>query len=469
MIHPKLRFHGAAREVTGSLHLLETNGHTIALDCGLFQGRRAEVRIKNRSLPHESRQVDAVILSHAHIDHCGRLPMLVKQGFRGPVFCTRATRDLVGIMLADSVHVQAEDAAYWNKKRVKRGDEPIEPLYSQEDVDATERLLQGRRIGETFDVVPGVRATFHEAGHMLGSAGVRLELDTGGSRPTTLVFTGDLGRPNLPILRDPAPLPACDYLISESTYGGRMTDAPQDLPARLAEVIEETVARGGKIIIPSFAVGRAQVLVYSYHQLLHDGLIQKPVPMVVDSPLALAATEIFRRHTQVYDRDATRLNHIMGSLFDSKVVRYIQNVEESKALNDILEPMIIVSASGMCEAGRILHHLKNNLEDPRNTILVVGYMAANTLGRRIVEKAKQVKIFGEMYQVKARVKVLNGFSSHANAAELRAITRPVADGCRKAFLVHGEPDQAEALAKNMREDGFREVVMPASGEEHELV
>lgn len=464
MIQPTLRFHGATREVTGSLHLLETNGHTIALDCGLFQGKRAEAIAKNRALPDGSRQLDAIILSHAHIDHCGRLPLLVKHGFRGPVFCTGPTRDLASIMLVDSAHVQQEDVIYWNKKRVKKGDAPIEPLYTQDDAVKATPLLEARPFGETFEVVPGVQATFHEAGHMLGSAGVKLEMDTGGKKPVSLVFTGDLGRPKMPILRDPAPLPECDYLITESTYGGRTTDRTDDLPARFAEVINETTARGGKLVIPSFAVGRTQNLIYIYHQLLAAGLIERTVPMVVDSPLALAATEVYRRHTEVYDREATRFNHRMSSLFDFKMAHYIQNVQESKALHGVAGSMIIVSASGMCEAGRILHHLKNNIGDPRNTILIVGYQAANTLGRRLVEKVREVKIFGEMYKIKARVKVLNGFSAHADARELRDLVSPLARRCRQAFVVHGEPDQAEALAATMRADGFRNIAIPESGQ-----
>ncbi|HOB76447.1 MAG TPA: MBL fold metallo-hydrolase [Phycisphaerae bacterium] len=468
MIQPILRFHGAAGEVTGSMHLLETNGYTIALDCGLFQGKRAEALAKNRALPDGSRKLDAILLSHAHIDHCGRLPLLAKLGFDGPVYCTAPTRDLASILLVDSAHVQEEDVIYWNKKRVKKGDAPIEPLYTQDDAAKVAPLFKGQRLGETFEVVPGVRATFHEAGHMLGSAGVRLECDTGGKKPVTLVFTGDLGRPNMPILCDPAPLPDCDYVITESTYGGRNTEPPKDLPQQLAQIINETVARGGKLIIPSFAVGRTQTLVYIYNQLLVAGMIEQAVPMVVDSPLALAATEVYRRHTETYDHDATRFKHINGSLFDSKMVHYIQNVEESKALHGVAGSMIIVSASGMCEAGRILHHLKNNMEDPRNTILIVGYQAANTLGRRLVEKVREVKIFGEMYKLKARVKTLNGFSAHANATELRNLLAPLAPGCRQAFVVHGEPDQTQALADGMRADGFRKVAIPESGEAFEL-
>ncbi|MEP0844005.1 MAG: MBL fold metallo-hydrolase [Phycisphaerae bacterium] len=468
MSQARLRFHGAAREVTGSMHLLEINGYTLALDCGLFQGKRALANEKNRARPYDSRDIDAVVLSHAHIDHCGKLPLLVRQGFKGRIHCTPPTRALAAIMLADSAHVQKEDAEYWNKKRVRRGDPPIDPLYTDADVAAATGRFVSHGLDETFEVVPGARARFHEAGHMLGSAGVRLELDAGGPRPTRLTFTGDLGRSGIPILRDPAPLPECDYLISESTYGGRVTPDPVDLPGQFAEVINETAARGGKLIIPSFAVGRSQAVVYYYHLLLEAGRIRRPIPMVVDSPLASAATQVYRNSTDVFDHEAEALIDKVGALFDFQSVRHIEDVEDSKRLHEEAGPMIIVSASGMCEAGRILHHLKNNIEDPRNTVLIVGYQAADTLGRRLVEKARQVKIFGETYSVRAQVKVLNGFSSHANAKELRAALRPLAKTCRHAFLVHGEPDQSEVLAAAMRQDGFREVTAPAPGEVFEL-
>lgn len=467
MIQAHLRFHGAAREVTGSMHLLEVNGYTVALDCGLFQGRRKLADEKNRARPYDSREIDAVVLSHAHIDHCGKLPLLVRQGFSGKIHCTPPTRALATIMLADSAHVQEEDALYWNKKRVKRGDAPIAPLYTAEDVQAALPRFEPHAIGAPFEVVPGVRGTFHEAGHMLGSAGLLLELDTGGG-PTRLAFTGDVGRPEMPILRDPAALPDCDFLISESTYGGRMTPDPIDLPREFADVINETVARGGKLIIPSFAVGRTQALVYSYQLLLNEGRIERPVPIVVDSPLASAATEVYRRSAAVFDEEAVDLRRKAGTLFDFKLARYTEDVEESKALHGHDGSLIIVSASGMCEAGRILHHLKNNVEDPRNTVLIVGFQAADTLGRRIVEKAPRIKIFGEMYEMRARVKVLNGFSSHANSKELRELLAPQASRCRRAFLVHGEADQAEALANAMKSDGYRDVVIPACGEVFEL-
>jgi len=460
----KLRFYGAAREVTGSMHLIEANGHTVALDCGLFQGRRAESNAKNRAFPCDPAAIDAVVLSHAHIDHCGKLPHLVREGFAGPIYATPATRDLVEILLADSAHIQEEDTAYWNKKRVRRGDAPIEPLYTAEHVDQTVKLLEPRRLGDAFEAVPGVQVTFHEAGHMLGSAGVLAEVGNGTKAPARITFTGDLGRPGMAILRDPAPLPTCDYLISESTYGGRSTYDPADMREQLAKLINAAVERGGKIIVPAFAVGRTQVVVYHFHQLVHEGLIPEHIPLIVDSPLAVRATEIFKRHPEIYDREASAFNRLTGDMLECDKCEYIQNVEESKALHHRPGPMIIISASGMCEAGRILHHLKNNLENPHNTVLIVGYQAAHTLGRRLVEKQKRIRIFGETYEVKARVKALNGFSAHANAGELAHMTAPLAREVRKAFLVHGELEQATALASAMRERGFSDVRIPETGQ-----
>jgi len=337
-----------------------------------------------------------------------------------------------------------------------------------EDAEQTAPLLPARRIGQPFEVVPGVRATFNEAGHMLGSAGVLLEMDTDSGRPTRLVYTGDMGRPNIPILRDPAPLPECDYLLCESTYGGRMTARHEDMRDQVAEIINTTIDHGGKLIIPSFAVGRTQVIVYYFHLLLHEKRLQRKIPIYVDSPLAVKATEVFRKHPEVYDREAKRFNHLTGDMFDCDGCQYIENVEQSKALHNDPGPMVIVSASGMCEAGRILHHLKNNVENPRNTILIVGYQAAHTLGRRLVEKEKHIRIFGEQYQVRARVTVRNGFSAHANAAEGAAATAPLAGEVKRAFLIHGEPDQSEALAGTMKQNGFADVHVAAGGDVFEL-
>ncbi|MBN1491224.1 MAG: MBL fold metallo-hydrolase, partial [Phycisphaerae bacterium] len=371
--------------------------------------------------------------------------------------------------LADSAHIQQEDAEYWNKKRVmRRGDAPIEPLYTQTDVDATTRLLQPRRLDKRFDVMPGVQAMFYEAGHMLGSAGMLIEFPNGNGSPTRVVYTGDLGRPGVPILRDPDTLPPCDYLICESTYGGRESPPPRDMRGQFADLINEAVERGGKIIIPAFAVGRTQVIVYHYHYLMHEGKIARPVPIIVDSPLAVRATEVFRLHPEVYDREAYNFNHVTGDMLECQRCEYIQNVNESKALHGRPGPMIIISASGMCEAGRILHHLKNNVENPHNTIVIVGYQAAHTLGRRLVEKQKTIRIFGENYRVRAKVKTLNGFSAHACASELANAISRLAGRARKVCLVHGESDQSEALAAAVRKRGVSDVLIPEPGQTLDL-
>lgn len=463
----KLRFFGAAREVTGSMHLLEINGKTVALDCGMFQGRRAESDAKNRTWPMPPAKIDALVLSHAHVDHCGKIPRLVADGFDGPIYATPPTCHLAAIMMADSGKIQEEDTHYVNKRRARRGEPPIEPLYVQEDAFAAAKLFQPRKLNEPFDVMPGLRVTFHEAGHMLGSAGELLEIDAHAGRTTRLVFTGDLGRSQMPILRDPAPLPGCDYLISESTYGGKMSDPPADMRGKLTEILMETFARGGKVLIPAFAVGRTQALVYELHQLARDGKIPERVPVFIDSPLAMRATKIYREHPEVFDAEATAFNH-GGGMFDGDMFHYVESVDESKALHARRGPLVIISASGMCEAGRILHHLKNNIEDPRNTVLIVGFQAVNTLGRRIVERYRSVKIYGEMYNLNAQVKVLNGYSSHANARELLNALTPLAKNCRRAFLVHGEPDQAAALAAGMNRAGFDEVTVPEPGSVFEL-
>lgn len=463
----KLRFHGAAQEVTGSMHLLEMNGSLIALDCGLFQGRRAEAAAKNVSFPCDPADLDALILSHAHIDHCGRLPRLVKGGFDGPIYSTAATRDLAAVMLQDSAHIQSEDARYLNKKRAKKGEPPIEPLYEAEDARQALRLFTAHPYDRWFHVIDGIKARFFEAGHMLGSAGVLIEATESRGSSITLAFTGDVGRWGVPILRDPAPIPHCDYVISESTYGGRRSDPVVQMKPRLRQVVEDTVARGGKVIIPAFSVGRTQTLVYHLNQLFHENGLDV-VPVFVDSPLAINATEVFTMHPDCYDRDATSFLHDAGNILDGPNVYFVRAASDSKKLNQRRKPAIIIAASGMCEAGRILHHLKHGVSDKKNTILIVGFQAAHTLGRRIVERADTVKVYGEKHKLKAQVVVLNGFSSHADAGELRRHLAPHATRCKRAFLVHGEPDQAIALRTSMLEDGFRRVEIPAPDDEFTL-
>lgn len=467
----RLRFHGAAGEVTGSLHLIEANGYRIALDCGLYQGHRAEGNQKNRSFPCPPAEIDAVLLSHAHIDHCGKLPRLVRDGFTGPIYATPPSCDLTEILLADSAHIQEEDAIYLSKKRAKHGEPPIEPLYRLADVEQTLKLLKPRPLKAPFEVLPGVSASFHEAGHMLGSASINVTVASNGKPPLRITFSGDQGRAGLAILKDPAPLPACDYLICESTYGGRANPPAHEMRSELANIVNATIRDGGKIIIPAFAVGRTQTVVYQLHRLIVKGLIPAKVPIIVDGPLASRATEIYRRHPETYDREAAAFNHDTqgsGGMLDCQNCRYIENVEESKALNHQPGPMIIISASGMCEVGRILHHLKNNIENPRNTVLIVGYQAEHTLGRRIANRDKKVKIFGEMYSLNARVKVFHGFSSHADAGELTRLAAPLAKQAKAAFLVHGEREQLSVLAESFEKRGFPQVHIPSPGQVFDL-
>lgn len=463
----KLTFHGATREVTGSMHLVETDGVLVALDCGLFQGRRAETMEKNRAFPVDPARLHAVVLSHAHVDHCGRLPLLVKRGFTGRIHSTPATRDLSALLMADSAHIQHEDLRYVNKKRAKIGQPPVDPLYDERDAARAVTQFAPARMNHLFDIAPHLKGRFHGAGHMLGSATVELVYTPSEGTPITLVFTGDVGRFHTPILRDPQPLPACDYLITESTYGGRRHPPTEDLKGQLAEVVRDTIGRGGKVIVPAFSVGRTQVIVYMLHQLLAEGRIPA-IPIFVDSPLAVNATEIFRAHPELFDEESSDLQRETGDLWGCESCTYVREAEESKRLNTIKLPCVIISASGMCETGRVVHHLKHAVESPKNTVLIVGFQAAHTLGRRIVEKQPHITIFGEKLKLRAGVVVLNGFSAHADRDELQRMLKPLAGRCKKVFLVHGEPDQMQVMQETMRGDGFREVLMPGPGEAFEI-
>ena len=460
----RLFFHGATREVTGSMHLLEVNGSLIALDCGLFQGRRAEASAKNRSWPCEAVEVDAVILSHAHIDHCGKLPKLVKDGFSGQVHCTFATRDLAAVLLQDSAHIQHEDARYLNKKRARKGLEPVESLYEPADATQALRHMAGHAYERWFPVAEGIRARFFEAGHMLGSAGIVVEAQTSKGTAVSVAFTGDVGRWGVPILRDPKPIPPCDYIISESTYGGRRSDPVGDMKGQLRQIVVDTVARGGKLIIPAFSVGRTQTLLYQLNELFADGELE-PLPVYVDSPLAINATDVFKMHPECYDRDARTFFREVGHLLSGPNVHFVRETEDSKRVTRRRRPAIVIAASGMCEAGRVLHHLKHSAKHPRNTILIVGFQAEHTLGRRIVEGAEDLKIYGEKHRLKAHVEVLNGFSSHADAEELKAYLEPHKGTCNTLFLVHGEPSQSVALRTALLQTGHRDVRIPEPGRE----
>jgi metallo-beta-lactamase family protein len=463
----KLHFHGACKEVTGSMHVVEHNGLYYALDCGMFQGRRAEANRKNRTFPVPADKIEAVILSHAHIDHAGLLPRLVKEGFKGTIYSTPATLDLCGIMLADAAHIQEEDAEFFNRKRRKDGEEQIEPLYVMDDAIETMKHFIAIPYDRTFEIGNGIRVTFTDAGHILGSAFIMMELPSENGKSSRLLYTGDLGRPNEPILRDPSRYPGCDYLIIESTYGSRVHDDPADMKEKLRQQIYLAVERSGKIIIPAFSVGRTQVLIYYLNQLVNEGKLPH-IPIYIDSPLSVNATDIFRAHPECYDREAMELMEANGDILGNGCCRFIHKTEESKALNSFNKPCIIISASGMCEAGRILHHLANSVTDPKNTILIVGFQAMHTLGRRIVEREPEIKIFGRTYPLRCHIKTLNGFSSHADANEFRTWLAGHGPETKQVFVVHGEPDQQNGLLQTLKALDYANVSVPAMGEQYGL-
>lgn len=455
----EIEFAGAAREVTGSCHLVRVNGKTIALDFGLFQGRRAESEAKNRRLPFDVGELDAVVLSHAHIDHSGRLPLLLREGYANTIWCTPATRDLCAIMLADSAHIQEKDAEYLTRRNKEHAD----PLYTMRDAARTVENMISVPFRKRVEILPGVHLTFVEAGHILGSASVILECEEGG-KTTRLVFSGDIGRSGLPIIRDPDPPVGADVVIMESTYGNRDHPALEDAQARLAEIVTQVAKRGGKLLIPAFAVGRTQELVYDLHALARAKRIPE-IPIFIDSPLAIDATSVFEMHPDIFDR-SEHLVQEAGELFRFDLVRYTRDTDESKELNAMRGPMVVIAASGMAESGRILHHLANGADDARNTILIVGFMAEHTLGRRILEKAPMIKVFGDEIPLRAQVEVLNGYSAHGDRRDLRSwIARVRGDGPgpRTVYLVHGEAEAQDAFAAELRNDGFH-VVVPSLGD-----
>lgn len=459
---PTVTFWGAAQTVTGSMHRLDACGQVLLLDCGFFQGHRAESHRRNQEFPFRPRDVDMVVLSHAHIDHCGNLPNLVKQGFNGTIHCTPATRALVAVMLGDAAKIQEEDASYLNRRRQK-GEPKVEPLYDGRDVYKTLLRLRATPYDTPVTLARGIEATFVEAGHLLGSAMVSLRLD-GPAGVRRLTFTGDLGRPGLPILRDPAPVPPGDLIISESTYGGHFHEPVDETAERLGEVVRRTAARGGKLIIPAFSVGRTQTIIYFLHQLRSAGQLPD-LPVFVDSPMAVRATEVFKAHPECFDEETLSLLAQHPDLFDERDVHYVDKVHESIALNHRPGPCVIISASGMCEAGRVLHHLKHNLEDPRSTVLIVGYQAPNTLGHRLVERRPEVRILGRSLTVKAEVVVLNGLSSHADHGDLLRCLGRLVGTTQRVRLVHGEPARAAALTEGLRGIGFTDVGIPERGDQ----
>jgi len=447
----KFTSYGAAREVTGSNHILDTGSAKIMIDCGLFQGHRIKAEEKNRQLNYQVDEIDSVILTHGHCDHCGRLPLIRKNGYKGNVYATPATRDIAGLVMADTAFLQQKDAEWLRKKKPNH---PFQPLFNQNDV--TEILNQFVTVSynREFFLPDGLKCEFYDAGHILGSGIAVIETPD----KTRIAFTGDLGRAGLPIIRDPKPIPDVDYLVCESTYGNRLHDPIDFAMEELAEIVNKTYNRGGKIIIPSFAVERTQEVIYFLHRLIDEGKIPH-IDIFIDSPMASNATTIFRIHQECFD-ESVREHFLMDNKnpFGFDDLHYTTNVTESKRINDIKEPVIIVSSSGMCEAGRILHHLKNNIEDPKNTVIIVGFMAADTLGRRIAEKREEVKIFGQPYKLRAEVKILNTFSAHADYKEIIAYIRKLnLNRLRKIFLVHGEDDALENLSGELLKNGVKEV------------
>ncbi len=453
-------FWGAAQVVTGSMHLLEAGPRKILLDCGLYQARRDEARQRNARFPFHPRQVDAVLLSHAHIDHCGNLPTLIHQGFDGPIYCTPATRDLLAVMLADSAKIQEEDAAHLNILR-KYAEPWVQPLYSRVDVEHVLAQCVGIAYGAMRDLGEGIRFRFIEAGHVLGSAMVQVLVDTpAGER--TLVFTGDLGRRNLPLLRSTAPIPPCDVLVCESTYGNRQHEDAEHTREKLFAAIERTVKRGGKVLIPAFSLGRTQLVIHFLHEGIRSGQIPR-VPIYVDSPLAADISEVFAMHPECLSDEAQQQLRQDGNL-GGDAVEYIREFEDSLRISARPDPMIVVASSGMCDAGRIVHHLKQHVDDPRCTIILVSYQASGTTGRRLLEKNPTVRFDGKDWNKWLEVVHLDGLSAHADRDDFLAYLQPVAGKVGKTRLIHGEREQADALAETLRGMGYHDVSVPVAGD-----
>jgi len=456
----KITFQGAAGAVTGSMHQLEVDGKHYLLDCGMFQGRRKEAEKRNRDFPFPASSIDAVVLSHAHIDHSGRLPLLVKSGFHGPIYTTPATIDLCDAMLRDTGHIAESDAEFVNRKHPE--DPPVEPLYTVEDAAEAIQHFRPVPLRKPTNVGGQLVMESYEAGHILGSSSIVL---TDGK--VRLAFSGDVGRPGLPIIRDPEPLPPVDYLIMESTYGGRKHPHPAEALSQLEDTVKRTIARGGRLIVPAFAVGRTQQLVLMLHQLMNEKRIPS-VPMFVDSPLAVNVTEVFRAHPECFDKETNEYLRKGEDPFGFNRLIYIRDVNESKKLNTRKGPFVVISASGMCEAGRILHHLRNNIGDSRNTVLLTGYQAENTLGRKLRDGWKSVRIFGVPERVETEVAAMDALSAHADAEELLGWMKPMTASLKKVFLVHGEPEQSAALAEAIHARYGLEAIPVSAGQNFDL-
>lgn len=460
----KLWFDGGVDTVTGSCHRLEVDGRFVLRDCGLYQGRRQEAAERNRTFRADPTRLSAVLLSHAHIDHCGNLPSLARAGYAGPIHATHATADLCGVMLRDAAHIQEADAAYLNQKTNRRGLPPVEPLYTMADAEAALALFRGHAYGESVDVAPGVRLTGVDAGHVLGAELAAMDVEEQGRR-IRIGFAVDLGRRHLPLLRDPERLENIDLLVLESTYGERRHEDARQARERLAAVVETTLDRGGKLFVPSFALERTQEILYHLNALQAEGRLA-PVCAYVDSPMAAAVTQVFERHLGLLDEESHDLMRRQGSLFPPWV-KFTASVEESKRITASNAPCIVIAASGMCEHGRILHHLKHGIENPKNAIALVGFQAAHTLGRRLLEGAPEVRVFGDTFRVRAQVHVMPAFSAHADRDELVRYVQAVRP--RRIALVHGEPAARAALAELLRQPSIRaDVVIPAAGDALEL-
>ncbi|MBE0687644.1 MAG: MBL fold metallo-hydrolase [Anaerolineaceae bacterium] len=455
----KIHFLGAARTVTGSQILIEVNGAKILLECGLFQGKRADTYRFNQSFHFSPKEIDALLLSHAHIDHSGNIPNLVKQGYSNRIFATSATVSLAEIMLRDSGHIQEYDVQYVNKKRARRGEPPIDPLYTYEDAEIACDLFTPIEYDQTFEVAKGVIVTYIDSGHILGSASIILDINENG-KTKRLWFSGDIGRDRLPLLKDPIMPENADYMIMECTYGDKTHRDPETAFLEFREVTMKTIARGGKIIIPAFAVGRTQEVVYFLNQMIAANDIP-PIPIYVDSPLAVNASDIFKKYAFLFDEETKKfIQEGRHKALDSPSLYYTRSVEESKKINDVKGPAIIISASGMAEAGRILHHLRNNIENPLNTIMIVSWQAPHTLGRRLAERQKTVRIFGQLFERRAEIATIGGLSAHAGQDKLLQYAMRTSSSLKGLYLVHGEEDSAQALMDRLEENHIAPVYYP---------
>ncbi len=464
----KLSFHGAARSVTGSRHVVDAGKTRILLDCGLFQGRRDHARERNQHLGFDPKSVDAVCLSHAHIDHSGALPMLAKKKFKGTVYMTGATADLTEILLADSARIQESDCRYVNKVERRRGRQCVSPIYSRDDAQHIVKHFRGTGYEQQIILAPNITARFHDAGHIIGSSAVWLQHRIRGNS-TSLLFSGDLGRANMPILRDPYPPPPCDVLIIESTYGDRLHSDEIDHRREMAKkLVQHAIQHRSKILVPAFSVGRTQDIIMRIKELVNKGEVE-PIPIFIDSPLALKATKVFRQHPECYDEDTYRTFTASGDVFAAKYIKFVSTAKDSKLLNRRKGPCVIVSASGMCEGGRVVHHLKHMIEEEANVIVFVGFQAEHTLGRKLVEEWDTVPIFGVPTKRRAQVIKLNGFSAHADRNDLLAYVRAIQPHPQKVFVVHGEERQSLAFAMALREEfPGMEVEVPQPDSTHDI-